>query len=194
MHWPVRHISPIGWLSFSLLLTACSQAPQPAPLVAESKPVSRPAAEAFVHPVPGARLSAGFANYIVKSRGRKHHGADFAAPQGTPVYATRSGVVLSADNTSLSADFGFAVLIEHGDSFQSLSAHLSKVDVQMGQWVMIGQQIGRVGRTGRATGAHLHFELWRNNMPVDPLQVLPKGNQLGQVAQSHTSQPKPKGA
>lgn len=157
------------------VVTACSQTP-PAVVQAKAKPkpaVQRTFDDAFVHPVPGARISSSFANYIVKSRNRKHHGTDFAAPIGTPVYATRSGVVLSADNTSLSGDFGNAVLIEHGDQFQSLSAHLSRIDVQMGTWVQAGQQIGLVGKTGRATGAHLHFELWQNNLPKDPLQFLP---------------------
>ncbi len=159
------------------IIAACAQAPAPVPKsipVANKTPVPvRAEAEPFVHPVPGARISSSFANYIVKSRNRKHHGTDFAAPIGTPVYATRSGVVLSADNTSLSGDFGNAVLIEHGDQFQSLSAHLSRIDVQMGTWVEAGQQIGLVGKTGRATGAHLHFEMWQNNLPKDPLQFLP---------------------
>lgn len=180
-------------LLMSLLVVACSQAPAPVP-VAPKKPAKinvRPV-EAFVHPVPGARVSSSFANYIVKSRNRKHHGTDFAAPIGTPVYATRSGVVLSADNTSLSGDFGNAVLIEHGDQFQSLSAHLSRLDVQMGDWVNVGQQIGLVGKTGRATGAHLHFELWQNNLPKDPLQFLPVKQPLQvAVAQQFDDEPKP---
>ena len=159
------------------IIAACAQAPAPVPKsipVANKTPEPvRAEAEPFVHPVPGARISSSFANYIVKSRNRKHHGTDFAAPIGTPVYANRSGVVLSADNTSLSGDFGNAVLIEHGDQFQSLSAHLSRIDVQMGTWVEAGQQIGLVGKTGRATGAHLHFEMWQNNLPKDPLQFLP---------------------
>jgi murein DD-endopeptidase MepM/ murein hydrolase activator NlpD len=114
-----------------------------------------------------------FAKYIVKSRNRKHMGVDFAAPQGTPVYAASSGVVLNADIGSLSDAFGQVVLIEHGDKLQSLSAHLSRIDVQIGDFVQAGQQIGLVGKTGRATGPHLHFELWRNGYPQDPLRYLP---------------------
>ena len=72
-----------------------------------------------------------FAKYIVKSRNRQHHGVDFAAPQGTPVYAASSGVVLNADIGSLSEAFGKVVLIEHGDKLQSLSAHLSRIDVRV---------------------------------------------------------------
>ncbi|MFC4653738.1 MULTISPECIES: M23 family metallopeptidase [Rheinheimera] len=127
----------------------------------------------FVHPLPGAKISSGFANYVLKSRGRKHHGIDFSAPQGTPVYAASSGVVLSADNFSLDKAFGNAVLIEHGDKLTSLSAHLSRLDVRMGDFVQAGQQIGLVGKTGRATGPHLHFEIWLGSVPQDPKGFLP---------------------
>lgn len=168
------------WAVLSLcgLLSACSSAPPPAAPVQTSAnqttgyiPARGPAP--FVHPVPGARISSMFANYLVKSRNRKHHGVDFAAPQGTPVYAASSGVVLNADMGSLSEAFGQVVLIEHGDKLQSLSAHLSRIDVQIGDFVQAGQQIGLVGRTGRTTGPHLHFELWRNGYPQDPLSYIP---------------------
>lgn len=159
-----------------MVLTACSQSP--APVTSKPKsPVqtfrSADAPEPFIHPVPTGRISSSFANYIVKSRNRKHHGIDFAAPIGTPVYAASSGVVLNADMGSMSDAFGLAVLIEHGDKFQSLSAHLSRIDVNIGDWVQAGQQIGLVGKTGRATGPHLHFELWQNTIPKDPLLFLP---------------------
>lgn len=159
-----------------MVLTACSQSP--APVASKPKsPVqtfrSADAPEPFIHPVPTGRISSSFANYIVKSRNRKHHGIDFAAPIGTPVYAASSGVVLNADMGSMSDAFGLAVLIEHGDKFQSLSAHLSRIDVNIGDWVQAGQQIGLVGKTGRATGPHLHFELWQNTIPKDPLLFLP---------------------
>jgi hypothetical protein len=159
-----------------MLLNACSQTP--APVASKPKPAavlfrSADAPAPFIHPVPTGRISSSFANYVVKSRNRKHHGVDFAAPIGTPVYAASSGVVLNADMGSMSDAFGLAVLIEHGDKFQSLSAHLSRIDVQIGDWVEAGQQIGLVGKTGRATGAHLHFELWQNSIPKDPLLFLP---------------------
>ena len=159
-----------------MLLNACSQTP--APVVSKPIPAAVPFRSAdapapFIHPVPTGRISSSFANYVVKSRNRKHHGVDFAAPIGTPVYAASSGVVLNADMGSMSDAFGLAVLIEHGDKFQSLSAHLSRIDVQIGDWVEAGQQIGLVGKTGRATGAHLHFELWQNSIPKDPLLFLP---------------------
>jgi len=191
MQYPV--FWPFGWqqIRLSLLLTvlllaACSSVPPPttAPTTPRSPQFqSAPPPPPFIHPVPGARVSSMFAKYIVKSRNRKHHGVDFAAPQGTPVYAASSGVVLNADMGSLSEAFGKVVLIEHGDKLQSLSAHLSRIDVHIGDFVQAGQQIGLVGKTGRATGPHLHFELWRNGYPQDPLQYLPSAN----TPQSRTS-------
>ncbi|WP_348731089.1 peptidoglycan DD-metalloendopeptidase family protein [Rheinheimera texasensis] len=162
----------LGWL---LLLAGCASAPPDTPPPVAEKTVARQQSGpvTFVHPLPGARISASFARYIIKSRNRQHHGVDFAAPSGTPVLAASSGVVLSADNSSLSEAFGNAVLIEHGDQLTSLSAHLSRLDVQIGQWVEAGQQIGLVGQTGRATGPHLHFELWRGSVPQDPIALLP---------------------
>lgn len=159
-------------LALVSILTACSSAP-PAPLAKAEPQLERRGPAPFVHPLPGARISSSFANYIVKSRGRMHHGIDFAAPKGTPVYAASSGVVISADQTSLNDAFGKAVLIEHGDQLTSLSAHLSRIDVQLGDFVQAGQQIGLVGATGRATGPHLHFELWRGSVPQDPKKFLP---------------------
>lgn len=157
-----------------LILAGCASAPPvKAPPVVEKTVVQQRGPVTFVHPLPGARISASFARYIVKSRNRQHHGVDFAAPTGTPVFAASAGVVLSADNTSLSEAFGNAVLIEHGDQLTSLSAHLSRLDVELGQWVEAGQQIGLVGQTGRATGPHLHFELWRGSVPQDPIAMLP---------------------
>lgn len=170
-----RRLRGVGlMLAWLLLLAGCASAPpvMPPP-VAEKTVTQQRGPVAFVHPLPGARISASFARYIVKSRNRQHHGVDFAAPSGTPVFAASSGVVLSADNSSLSEAFGNAVLIEHGDQLTSLSAHLSRLDVQIGQWVEAGQQIGLVGQTGRATGPHLHFELWRGSVPQDPIALLP---------------------
>lgn len=171
--------------SLLLLLAACAS-----PIITKVQPQPEPKAEfqsargpaPFVHPVPGARISSAFANYVVKSRNRRHHGVDFAAPKGTPVYAASSGVVLNADMGSMSDAFGMAVLIEHGDKLQSLSAHLSRIDVNIGDFVMAGQQIGLVGATGRATGPHLHFELWRNGHPQDPLPYLPQPEQRQRIS------------
>lgn len=169
------------WLS---VLAGCAGSPPEAPAPIAPKITGQPNQEPvrFIHPLPGARVSASFARYIVKSRNRQHHGVDFAAPSGTPVFAASAGVVLSADNTSLSEAFGNAVLIEHGDQLTSLSAHLSRLDVKLGEWVNAGQQIGLVGQTGRATGPHLHFEVWRGSVPQDPITLIPLSPQERQQA------------
>ena len=98
-----------------------------------------------------------------------HEGVDIAAPTGTPVYAMKSGRVEHAGNWS---GYGLSVVIAHGTNVRTLYAHLSRVDVQRGESVGGGQQIGAVGSTGNATGAHLHFEVWRWGSAEDPVPLL----------------------
>ena len=96
-----------------------------------------------LHPVVGER--------------RFHTGTDFAAPEGTPVVAAKSGRVSLADYRS---GYGLMVGLRHNDKNESRYAHLSQIHVRPGQWVEQGTVIGRVGNTGLSTGPHLHFE-WR---------------------------------
>ena len=97
---------------------------------------------------------------------RAHTGVDIAAPKGTPVYATADGTV-SGDNPG--SGYGIAVVINHGYSYQSLYAHLSKKTVRPGQKVKRGQIIGYVGATGLASGSHLHYEVIKNGQRVNPV-------------------------
>lgn len=94
-----------------------------------------------------------------------HQGVDLAAPAGTPVYATRSGVVTT---TTYSNSAGYYVTINHGDGFSSIYMHLNNYVVSSGQAVSAGQLIGYVGRTGIATGYHLHFGIAYNGAYVNP--------------------------
>lgn len=94
-----------------------------------------------------------------------HQGVDLAAPANTPVYATRSGVVTT---TTYSNSAGYYVTINHGDGFSSIYMHLSNYVVSSGQAVSAGQLIGYVGRTGIATGYHLHFGIAYNGAYVNP--------------------------
>jgi murein DD-endopeptidase MepM/ murein hydrolase activator NlpD len=109
-----------------------------------------------VAPVPGAVIGAHFGEYGNWSR--YHTGIDFRAAHGTPIRAVRSGVVLYAGNSGDWA--GNHVAIKHGDGMTTMSSHMSSMAVKAGQSVQAGQIIGRVGQTGRAFGAHLHFELY----------------------------------
>jgi murein DD-endopeptidase MepM/ murein hydrolase activator NlpD len=107
-------------------------------------------------PVPGAVIGAHFGEY--GSWSRYHTGIDFRAGHGTPIRAVKAGVVLYAGNSGDWA--GNHVAIKHADGRTTMSSHMSSMAVKAGQTVSSGQVIGHVGQTGRAFGAHLHFELY----------------------------------
>ncbi|MGA1776949.1 MAG: M23 family metallopeptidase [Flavobacteriaceae bacterium] len=98
---------------------------------------------------------------------KKHYGMDFSAKKGTPVYATGNGVVKRADNRA--SGFGNHIRIDHGFGYVSLYAHLSKYNVRRGQKVKRGDIIGYVGNTGRSAGPHLHYEIFKDNKKINPL-------------------------
>ncbi|MBQ7488987.1 MAG: M23 family metallopeptidase [Bacteroidales bacterium] len=97
---------------------------------------------------------------------RKHTGVDIAAPKGTPVYATADGVVSRENGGS---GYGINVVINHGYSYKTVYAHLSKKSVKPGQKIKRGQLIGYVGNTGLSFGSHLHYEVRKNDIPVNPV-------------------------
>jgi murein DD-endopeptidase MepM/ murein hydrolase activator NlpD len=98
---------------------------------------------------------------------RPHTGVDITAPRGTPVYATADGVV---SRNQVAHGYGTNVVIDHGYSYQTLYAHLSRKVVKPGQKVKRGELIGYVGTTGLSMGPHLHYEVWKNGNPVNPVQ------------------------
>lgn len=101
-----------------------------------------------------------------------HGGVDIARPAGTPVTAPASGVVVLASPPAYSLE-GNMVFIDHGHGLVSTMMHLSRVDVRVGQRVRQGDPIGAVGRTGRATGPHLHWGLTWGAVRVDPALTVP---------------------
>jgi murein DD-endopeptidase MepM/ murein hydrolase activator NlpD len=94
-----------------------------------------------------------------------HAGMDFAAKEGTPVYATGAGIVRRA---RVAGGYGNLVEIENGFDYQTRFAHLSKIMVREGQFVRRGELVGLVGSTGRSTGPHLHYEVRIKGKPVQP--------------------------
>jgi murein DD-endopeptidase MepM/ murein hydrolase activator NlpD len=96
-----------------------------------------------------------------------HPGMDFAAEQGTPIYATGDGVVDVADN--LAQGYGNHVVINHGFGYQTLYGHMSKIAAIAGQKITRGQLIGYVGSTGLSTAPHIHYEVIKNGEKVNPV-------------------------
>ena len=102
---------------------------------------------------------------------RNHNGLDFSASWGSPVWAAHTGIVTAA---RFDRGFGNYVVLQHGDGTASIYAHMSSLRVRKGDPVYVGEQIGRVGSTGLSTGPHLHFEIRKNGVPVNPLNYLPR--------------------
>ena len=124
----------------------------------------------FVRPVDQPSNSAFGTRSIFNGQPRSAHGgADFLSPAGTPVRAANDGRVMLAGNLYYS---GGTVVIDHGLGVVSLYAHLSAMDVRDGDVVSSGQIVGRVGATGRVTGAHLHWTVRVSGARVDPLSLL----------------------
>ncbi len=120
----------------------------------------------FLQPTPGRRTASfGLRRFFNGEARAPHAGLDIAAPQGQAVRAPAAGVVLATGDFFFS---GNTVLIAHGEGVVSLLGHLSSIDVKEGQDVGAGDLVGRVGKTGRATGPHLHWTLSLNNARVDP--------------------------
>lgn len=95
-----------------------------------------------------------------------HEGMDFSASTGTPIYATGNGTVTKAGWQS---GYGRVVVINHGYGYETLYAHMNKIDVRKGQKVVRGEVIGEVGNTGKSTGPHLHYEVHVKGRVVNPV-------------------------
>jgi hypothetical protein len=96
-----------------------------------------------------------------------HAGMDFAAPVGTEIYSTGDGIVSRADADA--SGYGNHVRISHGYGYMTLYGHMSKINVRPGQRVKRGDVIGFVGNTGKSVGPHLHYEVHKNNEPINPV-------------------------
>ncbi len=98
-----------------------------------------------------------------------HEGVDIKAPWGTRVRATADGKVIYA---GWKGGYGKVVIVRHAYGFRTMYAHLSKIRVKPGQWVRSGDIVGYVGSTGRSTGPHVHYEVWRYSKRENPLKYM----------------------
>jgi murein DD-endopeptidase MepM/ murein hydrolase activator NlpD len=98
-----------------------------------------------------------------------HGGIDIAAPAGTPIRAAQAGTVVFS---GWLRGYGNTMILEHADGYRTLYGHASRMLVSVGQAVFADQSIGEVGKTGRATGTHLHFELQKGQQRLDPTELL----------------------
>lgn len=131
-------------------------------------------------PIDGARLSSHFGNrkHPILGYTKKHSGTDFAAPPGTPIYAAGDGVI---DYAGWKGGYGKYIRIRHNSEYSTAYAHMRAFKKGMGQGKRVrqGQIIGYVGTTGQSTGPHLHFEIIRRGVKVNPMRVkMPSGEKL----------------
>jgi murein DD-endopeptidase MepM/ murein hydrolase activator NlpD len=130
------------------------------------------AATPAIQPVSNAdlkRIASGFGYRIdpVYKTVKLHPGLDFAAPAGTPIYATANGTVEFAGNRG--DGYGNNVIINHGYGYKTLFGHMFKIKARSGQRVNRGEVIGWVGSTGKSTGPHCHYEVIKNGNKIDPI-------------------------
>ena len=124
-------------------------------IAAQKLPFAIPVRDAF-------RFTSGFG----MRWGRMHKGTDFAAPHGTPIYATADGVVTHA---TWQSGYGLMVKIRHEFGVETRYAHNSKIFVKKGQRVSRGDKIAAMGNTGRSTGTHLHYEIRVDGKAINPM-------------------------
>jgi murein DD-endopeptidase MepM/ murein hydrolase activator NlpD len=122
-------------------------------------------------PVEGGWYSSNYGWRIDPFTGQRafHEGIDFMAEQGTAIRAAAGGVVAYSD---FHPQYGNMIEIDHGNGLITRYAHASKREVKVGDVVLRGASIAKVGKTGRATGTHLHFEVRRRGAPQDPTRFL----------------------
>lgn len=125
------------------------------------------------HPVDLVRITSKFnpkRMHPVLHKIKAHRGVDYGSPHGSPIYATADGKVKFSGSNGA---YGKTVILQHGQRFSTLYAHMSKISSKSnkGQRIKQGDVIGYVGRSGRVTGTHLHYEFRVNNEQIDPLKV-----------------------
>lgn len=138
----------------------------------ETEPETPKAEENWIVPINYTAFTSPFGERDAPTAGAStnHMGVDLAAPEGTPIYASRSGTVTIA---TFSNSAGYYVQIDHGDGYRSVYMHMTHFTVSVGQYVKQGQVIGYCGSTGISTGSHLHFGISYNGTYVNPAHYIP---------------------
>jgi murein DD-endopeptidase MepM/ murein hydrolase activator NlpD len=126
--------------------------------------------ELFIYPIRGRLTSPyGWRNDPISGVRRYHAALDLAAPTGTPIKAAMDGRVVTLGFNSV---YGKYIIMNHGNGFQTLYAHMNATSVGQGAYIQQGAKIGEVGSTGYSTGPHLHFAVFKNGKAVNPLEFL----------------------
>ena len=134
-------------------------------------------------PINGARLSSKYGNrkHPILGYTKMHRGLDFAAPSGTPIFAAGDGII---EKAGWNGSYGKYIRIRHTGTYKTAYAHLSGFHkrIKIGRRVLQGKIIGYVGTTGRSTGPHLHYEVIKNNIQVNPMRIkLPAGKNISKA-------------
>jgi len=123
-------------------------------------------------PLHHARITSPFTTrrfHPILKHWKAHNGTDFGARRGTPILAAAEGKVIFSGRKG---GYGNVIKIQHKDGYVTLYAHQSRLKAKVGQYVSAGQVIGYVGSTGRSTGPHLHFGLYKNGRAIDPMRLV----------------------
>ena len=143
-------------------ISVAQKSPKPIPITKKATPVfdySTPVATGYVSSAFGKRRDP------INGHRRHHNGIDIAAKKGSKIHTIASGFVTFSGRKGA---YGNVVDIHHSDSLKSRYAHLDSINVKKGEVVRKGDVIATMGQTGRATGSHLHLEVWEKNRPVNP--------------------------
>ncbi len=142
----------------------------------ESFPAGEPAAKYYLSSRFGRRIDP------IKKTWSNHYAVDLAGWPGTAIQATASGKVVKA---GWLGPYGRMIEIDHGNGFRTRYGHMKKLRVKKGDIVELGQKIGDMGKTGRVTDTHLHYEVWFNGKVIDPLPFIKAGKDVLEIQRRH---------